>query len=195
MKHAHAGKELTPAFTLGSAGGPLQCRAALSYSRGTCSRDSSHGMPPDRMMFQRLSKRIRIRAAVGAAALYAFCVLAPHVALALGNAAHCLTEEHPLAHVHKAGAQAASHAHAGGTAHHHTDTPSAHEKTNSAASDENTGGKAGASSCCGIFCLSAMAAQADAMLTAPLSFELSHAARSDALTGRDPGPLHRPPIS
>ena len=54
-----------------------------------------------------LRRRFRVRAALGIAALYAFCVLAPHAALALGHAgAHCLTEEQSTAaHVHKAKAE------------------------------------------------------------------------------------------
>ena len=133
-----------------------------------------------------------MRAALSAAVLYAFCALAPHVALAFGNSAHCLTQEHGAAHIHKASTNA-PHSHADGTVHDHAGAQSADE-ISVEQDEQSNSGKVGAGNCCGIFCVSAMASSADAMLLAPSSFESAPPGRADALTGRDPGPAHRPPI-
>ena len=55
-------------------------------------------------MFVRLTRPVRAKAGWFVALLYLFCVLAPGVALALGDAASCL--------VHPSGMAAAAHMHA-----------------------------------------------------------------------------------
>jgi len=145
------------------------------------------------VMLVRLGKGMRSRAALAAAAFYAFCVLAPSTAVALGSGGHCLTEDRPVAHVHKAKAEVAPHTHADGTVHHHSGTPSAVDDATadpfqrSKADDKN-------GSCCGLFCISAIATDSAPALLKPVSFAAALPARVDALTGRDPGRLHRPPI-
>jgi len=62
-------------------------------------------------MFIRLTRPVRARAGWFAALLYLFCVLAPGVALALGDAASCL--------VHQFGTAAAAHVHAATASHEH----------------------------------------------------------------------------
>ena len=56
-------------------------------------------------MFVRLTRRKRVKAGWLAALLYLFCVLAPGVALAAGDAASCL--------VHQLGTAASTHGHDG----------------------------------------------------------------------------------
>src|SRR3954468_22207795 len=74
----------------------------------------------------------RWHAAVALAALYAFCVLMPHAALAFSRAAaHCLTDAPVAAHVHHHHTPA-THVHADGRVHTHhaphtADDPADHD--------------------------------------------------------------------
>jgi len=146
-------------------------------------------------MFGTLSKGMRSRAALAVAAFYAFCVLAPSAAIALGSSGHCLTDDGPAAHVHKAKADVTAHTHADGTVHHHGGPPTAHDHDESAPHKHSkTGGKDESSNCCGLFCISAIGTPSSPSLLAPLSFAADLPALADALMGRDPGRLHRPPI-
>ena len=145
-------------------------------------------------MFARLSKGLRSRAALAAAALYAFCVLMPSAAVALGSGGHCLTDDHPAAHIHKAKADVAAHTHADGMVHHHGGKTVAHDDATDPHKHSKADDKGGNGNCCGLFCISAIAGDPGPMLLAPLSFAADLPALADALTGRDPGRLHRPPI-
>src|SRR6266540_1730559 len=118
-------------------------------------------------MFVRLTRPMRAKAGWFVALLYLFCVLAPCVALALGDAASCLMTELPttaVTHVHD-GAQpmpAASAAHQHGEGHqHHADTGSA---THEHAKHQHDG-KGSPGACCAMLCLSAMAADLPAIAT------------------------------
>ena len=104
-----------------------------------------------------------------AVAAYAFCVLAPNVALALTNAKgamHCLTEPSNLSHVHAAETPKA-HTHTDGTSHVHSAAiadPSSHGDENSNHGDP---GNVKEANCCGLFCVTAMAHEGVAVLSAP----------------------------
>lgn len=146
-------------------------------------------------MLRSLSRTFRFWAGLTVAVLYAACVLTPHAALALGNtAAHCLTDDHLTAHVHKT--QATEHTHADGTTHHHThavahdDGGNAAQQTSSGGDDKNHDG-----TCCGLFCVSAIAFDPGVILPSPPSFAADRAGPDDALNGRPPGRLNRPPIA
>jgi hypothetical protein len=144
-----------------------------------------------------LRRRFRTRAALVVAALYAFCVLAPHAALALGHAAaHCLTEDHSAAaHVHKAKAQTASHIHADGTVHHHGGIPADGDAmTTDPHQHSDADGKSQSGNCCGLFCISAIALETGVAMPAPPLVAADLSSLHDALSGRSPGRINRPPI-
>lgn len=139
----------------------------------------------------------RKRAALAVAALYAFCVLAPHAALASGHApAHCLTEEHSAAaHVHRANAEPVSHMHADGAEHHHGAMP-AHDDATTIDPHQHSDadGRSQGGNCCGLFCISAMASEAGLAMPAPPLVADDLPGIHDALTGRSPGRINKPPI-
>jgi hypothetical protein len=143
-------------------------------------------------MFRRYDRRIRWRAAIALAALYAFCVLFPSAALAVTHvAAHCLTGSNGASHVHRAAEKApertAASAHAHADAHHehgHDGAPHQHEKT-----DGKSPGN-----CCGLFCVSAI--PHDSIISPAVVFAAAKdsPALADTLVGREPGRINRPPI-
>ncbi|HKS63035.1 MAG TPA: hypothetical protein VJT13_15140 [Xanthobacteraceae bacterium] len=140
-------------------------------------------------MLSGLSKRFRLKAAVALAALYAFCVLAPHAALALSNAAaHCLTEAPGAAHVHHAPAKAAQHVHADGVAHTHDDTSAPNQHP-------DADGKSHAGNCCGLFCVTALSHEAAPTLLAPPAAPLVRSGAFYHLAGCGPDRINRPPIA
>ena len=137
---------------------------------------------------RRLTKLIRSRAAILIALAYALCVLAPSAALAAADnpaSFRCLDELNAISTPsHHDGL---SHAHAGGTVHHHnqSDVPDHHS---------GAGDKADDGSCCGLFGVPALAHSPG--LTFGVSALASQAvsAAANGLDGRAPAPLHRPPI-
>jgi len=148
-------------------------------------------------MFVRLTRPVRAKAGWFVALLYLFCVLAPGVALALGDAASCLMTELPTiatTHVHD-GAQpmhAASAAHQHGEGHqHHADTGGA---THDHAKHQHDG-KTSHGPCCAMLCVSAIVADppAVAMPSPPISLCVS--ANFQRLPGKAPPLLYRPPIA
>jgi hypothetical protein len=165
-------------------------------------------------MFVRLTKPVRAKAGWFAALLYLFCMLAPGVALAFGDAASCLTAEvqptattpMPAAHVHAAGA---SHWH--GEAHqHHADTGNAtpeHAKSEHGKSehakpehakhqhDGQQDGKASHGPCCTLLCLSAIAADLPAIAKPAPSISAAISENFQRLPGKAPPLLYRPPIA
>jgi hypothetical protein len=147
-------------------------------------------------MLFRLTKSFRTKAAIAVALLYAFCVLAPSAALAFADsamAAHCLTEQHGMAKPHDHGGKPHDH---GGKAHVHDDGTAHHHGDHGAAADQSDTDKQGHSgSCCGLFCMSALAAEAAATLGDPLHFSLLAPAVSRDLASRGPDRLIRPPIA
>ena len=136
-----------------------------------------------------LTRNLRRRAAILIAVAYAFCVVIPAAALAFGDSPtvfHCLQDKDTVA-------KAADH---GGTSHAHGDG-AVHQHAQSGVPDHHSGqdGKADAESCCGLFCVSALAHNAGLTfgVFAPASPSVPTVA--NGLTGRAPAPLHRPPIA
>jgi len=140
-----------------------------------------------RLMFIRLTRAMRWRAASILAVLYALCVLATAAAFAFGDgsrAAHCLSDDnHGLQSVHV-------HAHAGGKAHVHKDGAS-HEHTKAPESQ----GKSSDSQCCGLVCLSALPAGTLQVPTPALPALIAVSAQQADVAGKAPERLYRPPIS
>ena len=148
-------------------------------------------------MFVRLTRPMRANAGWFAALLYLFCVLAPGVALAAGDAASCLMTEIPTAataHVHD-GAQPM---HAAGAAHQHGEGHQ-HHADNGNATPEHAkhehDGKASQGPCCTLLCLSAIAADLPAIAkpVQPISTAISE--NIQRLPGKAPPLLYRPPIA
>ena len=138
-------------------------------------------------MFSRLTRGCRIRAVLALAVLYAFCVLAPSMALAFADgptAFHCLTDQHGIAGSHDHGGKV--HVHADGAAHRHHD----------GGTHEDSGrGKSPPGNCCGLFCMSALAGAATAGLVAPVHFTFAAPVRDEDFAGRGPDRIDRPPIA
>ncbi len=140
-----------------------------------------------------LTKTLRVKAAIVLAVLYVLCILAPAVAFALSDnpaVAHCLTEGHVGVHDHGAQHEHGGklHVHADGTAHQHHDDGAAPQ----APADD---GKGPIASCCGLFSVVAIAGE-------PVpSFGLDSLASvvlpifGEALSGRGPERINRPPIT
>jgi len=141
-----------------------------------------------------LERGTRWRAALALAGLYACCILVPSVALALTSAAaHCLTDTHGAAHVHPAIAN--THVHADGVAHKHHDR-AAHTHADEGAPNghADSGGKTHDGNCCGLFCITALAHEAPAALSAPPAVSRALPALADFLSGRGSDRINRPPI-
>jgi hypothetical protein len=143
-------------------------------------------------MLSVLTKTFRAKAATVVAALYALCILAPAVAFALSDnpaIAHCLTEGHVGVHDHGANHEHGGklHVHADGSAHQH------HED-GAALQPSHDDGKAAIATCCGLFSVVAIPGE-------PVpSFGLDSLASvvlpvlGEALSGRGPERINRPPI-
>jgi hypothetical protein len=146
-------------------------------------------------MLIRLTRAMRWRAAGTLGLLYMLCVLAPAVAFAFGDgsrAAHCVTDDHHglrTVHVHEhVGHEHAAHKHDGRTVHVHDDGTS-HE--HSKAPD----GKSPDAQCCGLVCLSALPAGVVDVATPIFRAVAANSARQNAIAGKPPDRLYRPPIS
>jgi hypothetical protein len=140
---------------------------------------------------------MRAKAGWFVALLYLFCVLAPGVALALGDAASCLMSEIPTnaaTHVHD-GTQpmhAASAAHQHGEAHqHHADAGGA---THDHAKHQHDG-KGTPGPCCAMLCVSAIATDPPAVATPTQPISLCVSENFQRLPGEAPPLLYRPPIA
>jgi hypothetical protein len=139
-----------------------------------------------------LTKTLRVKAAIVLAVLYAFCILAPAVAFALSDnpaIAHCLTEGHVGVHDH-----GTKHEH-GGKLHVHADG-STHQHHDDGVAPQPSGNdsKAAIATCCGLFSVVAIPGE-------PIpSFGLHGLASvvlpvlAEALSGRGPERINRPPI-
>lgn len=150
-------------------------------------------------MLSALTKSFRVRAAIVIAALYALCSIAPAAAFAFSSnpaVSHCLIEGHVGMHksagTHDPGA---AHDH-GGAVHVHADG-SAHQHHDDGAVPQHSGDddKARVASCCGLFSVVAIAGE-------PVSglglYSLASAVLpivGEALSGRGPERINRPPIS
>ena len=152
-----------------------------------------------RAMLSALSKSFRVRAAIVIAALYALCSLAPAAAFAFSNnptVSHCLIEGH--VGVHNAGVaheHGAAHDH-GGTVHVHADG-SAHQHHDDGRAPQHSGDddKALVASCCGLFSVVAIADELSPSLELYSLASVVLPVVSDALSGRGPERINRPPIS
>ena len=145
-------------------------------------------------MCVRLTRRRRAKAGWFVALLYLFCVLAPGVALALGDAASCLMTELPTTattHVHD-GAHAASAAHQHGEGHqHHADAGGA---THDHAKHQHDG-KGSPGPCCAMLCVSAITADLPAVAKPVQPVSVSISENFQRLPGKAPPLLYRPPIA
>ena len=149
-------------------------------------------------MLSGLTKRFRMRAAIVIAALYALCVIAPAAAYAFSNnpvVSHCLTEGH--VGVHNSGGMhdhVAAHDH-GGSVHVHADG-SAHQHHDHGTSPQHTDeDKARVASCCGLFSVVAIAGEPSPSLGLYSLASVVLPVVGDALSGRGPERINRPPIS
>ena len=143
-------------------------------------------------MLSVLTKTFRAKAATVVAALYALCVLAPAVAFALSDnpaVAHCLTEGHVGVHDH-----AAKHDHGGklhvpadGTAHQHHDEGAAPQPS-------GNDGKAAIATCCGLFSVVAIPGEPVPSLGLDSLASVVLPVLGEALSGRGPDRINRPPI-
>ena len=157
-------------------------------------------------MFVRLTRPARAKAGWFAALLYLFCVLAPGVALAVGDAASCL--------VHQFGTATAAHVHEGVQAEHaashrivrcsarqhamdHADAGHADARAwprHARAHQASARRQGFAGPCCAMLCVSAIAADLPAVAkpVPPISFCVSEIFQR--LPGEAPPLLYRPPI-
>ena len=143
-------------------------------------------------MLSVLTKTFRARAAIVVAALYALCILAPAVAFALSDnpaVAHCLTEGHVGVHDHGAKHEHGGklHVHADGTAHQHHDDGAAQQ----APADE---GKGPIASCCGLFSVVAIPGEPVPSFGSDSLASVVLPIFGEALSGRGPERINRPPI-
>jgi hypothetical protein len=154
-------------------------------------------------VLSKLTRRLRIRTALALVALYAVCILAPHAAMAFSAPpAHCLTDASLRAHVH--GANAPAHTHAGGAGHHRDghdhaapahDAPAPHDHADAGAPHKHDGKSHPSTNCCGVFCLSAIGCEPQAISAPAPVVSVSTPALDEALVGRGPGRINRPPIA
>jgi hypothetical protein len=140
------------------------------------------------------TKSFRLKAAVAVAALYAFCILSPALAFTLadgGMAPPCLLDD--LAAIPVASGAAHHHGSAPDTqaaTHHHAGQPEGAK-----ASGDSDGEKSRPGECCGLFPMVALAGvlrpdPAPSRLTSTIIPVLA-----DALIGRGPDRIIRPPIA
>jgi hypothetical protein len=142
------------------------------------------------------TKSFRLKAAVAVAALYAFCILLPALAFTLadgGMAPPCLMDDLTALPIHSAAAhhhRGAPDAHAKGATHHLASQPEG-AKT----SGDSDSGKSRPGECCGLF---PMAALAGGLRPTPAPSRLTSTVipvLADALIGRGPDRIIRPPIA
>lgn len=144
-------------------------------------------------MLTRFDRTRRVRATIAVVVTYAFCVLAPHAALALGGGTplmHCLAEISELAHRHEVGAGTAAHSHADSAMHVHAPMVK-HGHGDGRTHDQ---GKADDGNCCGLFCISALNCDGVAALPAPPPAALTKAAPVPERAPHDPDRIDEPPI-
>jgi hypothetical protein len=130
-------------------------------------------------MFVRLTRPARARAGWFAALLYLLCVLAPGVALALGDAASCL--------LHRPATAAAAHVHMDDQvdAGHAMPAPAGHPHD----------GKGATGPCCAMLCVSAIATELPAIAKPAVPISTCVSENFLRLPGEAPPLLFRPPIA
>lgn len=134
-------------------------------------------------MLIRVTRAIRVQAALVLAILFGICTITPSLALAFSerSAAHCLTDDHhstvkPQKHDHGSG-KVAAHSHA------------SQDQT-----DADQSGAVAPGSCCGMFCVTALSASSLHSFGPQINASSSYPALQDAITGSGPGRINRPPI-
>jgi hypothetical protein len=135
-------------------------------------------------VLRRVAKRLRTRAAVVLAVLYASCVIAPPLTLAFtdgASAAHCLTDDHHGVNV--------QHTH--GAVHLHHDDGALGQ--NGGHGNEKSDNKTKSDNCCGLFCVTAGAVPSVAALTGPDHATAMDVVLDDTLGGRLTDRIDRPP--
>jgi hypothetical protein len=151
-------------------------------------------------MFVRLTRPARAKAGWFTALLYLFCVLAPGVALAAGDAVSCLGHQFgsaAAAHVHE-GAQpqpAASHLHHAMQADQHAmDHADAGHAMPGHAKHQHDG-KGSMGPCCAMLCVSAITANLPAVAKPSQPRSVCVSETFQRLPGEAPPLLYRPPIA
>jgi hypothetical protein len=157
-------------------------------------------------MLSLLTKSFRVKAAAVVAATYAFCVLLPAVAFALADGRvappclmddlaamsmheHATSAEAPAAHAHHH--DGASDAHVAAMAHHH----GAGEQADALPQSDPDHGKSRPGECCGLFPMAALAGGLRPALTPSQLTSTVIPLPADALIGRGPDRIIRPPIA
>jgi hypothetical protein len=160
-------------------------------------------------MFSLSTKVFRRKAAVTLATLYAFCVVAPSAAFAFADgavAAHCLMEGlavEPISHaggstvhVHADGTThhhgASVHVHSDGSAHHHPDVGL---PDSTAVRTTDSGEKGSSGECCGLFPMVAVSSEPRPAFGPSRLASIAMPVLTDALIGRGPERINRPPIA
>jgi hypothetical protein len=157
------------------------------------------------------TRSFRVKAVVAVVTTYAFCILLPAIAFALADgrmAPPCLMDDlaalsmhdHSAMSVDSAAAQhheGAQAAEAGGMIHHHADAGRGPDATapGAKAPVDSDSGKSRPGECCGLFPMVALAgklfpALAPSRLTSTVIPEMT-----DAMSGRGPDRIIRPPIA
>jgi hypothetical protein len=140
-----------------------------------------------------LTKNLQRQAAILIAVTYALCILAPAAALAViaSPASFRCAEELNATTAPKQVNMV--HSHAGGAAHHHEQN--SYEQNGALDHQSDTGDKDHARSCCGLFCVPALAHDPGITFGVSAPGSSSVTALASGLSGRAPPPLHRPPIA
>ncbi|MGE3991611.1 hypothetical protein [Pseudorhodoplanes sp.] len=135
-------------------------------------------------MLSVVTRRMRLRAAVFLAVLYALTVLTPHIALAFagpGGYVHCLNQ------------QKSAHEHSGMSGHDHADA-SVHSHAGKAAAPDSEDSQGPAAACCGLFSVTALTSEPRVDLPAPPIASRILPFPSNGVDGQGPGRIIRPPI-
>jgi hypothetical protein len=136
-------------------------------------------------MLSVLTKTFRAKAGIALAALYMLCILAPSAAFAFSanpGVAHCLTEGQGGVHDH--GGKV--HVHADGTPHHHDN--------DGAAPPSGDNEKPRVATCCSLFSVAAISSEPGIRLGLCSPASITLPVLADALSGRGPERINRPPI-
>ena len=137
-------------------------------------------------MLSVLTKTFRAKTAIVTAALYMLCILAPSAAFAFSanpGVAHCLTEGHVGVHDH--GGKV--HVHAHGIAHQH-----GHDGAVPPSGDNE---KSRVAACCSLFSVVAISGESSLNLGLYSPASIVPPILADALSGRGPERINRPPIA
>jgi len=137
-------------------------------------------------MLSALTKTCRAKAGTVLAVLYALCILAPSVAFAFSDnpaVAHCLTEGHVGPHDH--GGKV--HVHSDGIAHQH-----GHDGAVPPSGDNE---KSRVAACCSLFSVVAISGGSSLNLGLYSPASIVPPILADALSGRGPERINRPPIA